>query len=140
MKLKIKDVVTAYNVFASAKITSLDKEERKKVFALLKPMARIHKEYQEFVEMTDSKLKPENWEELIAIETDIRAGKATIEQAKQYMAVGIYRTRLNEALVEEGNREVEIDAEPIEESIIDKIFDENKWNVGQRFDVEPIIK
>lgn len=140
MKLKIKEVVTAYNAFASAKITSLDKEERKKVFALLKPMARIHKEYQEFVEMTDSKLKPENWEELIAIEADIRAGKATIEQAKQYMAVGIYRTRLNEALVEEGNREVEIDAEPIEEAIIDKIFDENKWNVGQRFDVEPIIK
>jgi hypothetical protein len=140
MNLKIKDVVTAYNAFASAKITSLDKEERKKVFALLKPMVRIHKEYQEFVEMTDGKLKPENWEELIAIETDIRASKATIEQAKQYMAVGIYRTRLNEALVEEGNREVEIDAEPIEEAIIDKIFDENKWNVGQRFDVEPIIK
>lgn len=140
MNLKIKDVVTAYNAFAAAKITSLDKDERKKVFALLKPMARIHKEYQEFVEMTDGKLKPENWEELIAIETDIRAGKATIEQAKQYMAVGIYRTRLNEALVEEGNREVEIDAEPIEEAIIDKIFDENKWNLGQRFDVESIIK
>lgn len=140
MNLKIKDVVTAYNAFASAKITSLDKEERKKVFALLKPMAKIHKEYQEFVELTDGKLKPENWEELIAIEADIRAGKATLEQTKQYMAVGYYRHRLNEALVEEGNRDVDIDAEPIEEAIIDKIFDENKWNVGQRFDVESIIK
>ena len=140
MKLKIKDVVMAYNAFASAKITTLDKEERKKMFALLKPMARIHKEYQEFVEMTDGKLKPENWEELIAIEADIRAGQSTLEQAKQYMAVGYYRHRLNESLAEEGNREVEIDAEPIEETVIDKIFDENKWNLGQRFDVESIIK
>lgn len=139
MNLKIKDVVTAYNAFATAKITSLDKEERNKVFALLKPLYKVHKEWQEFVEMTDSKLKPANWEDLIAIETDIRGGKATPEQAKQYMAVGIYRTRLNEALAEEGNREVDIDAEPIEEAIIDKIFDENKWNLGQRFDVEPII-
>lgn len=140
MNLKIKDVVTAYNAFATAKITSLDKEERNKVFALLKPMAKIHKEYQEFVELTDGKLKPENWEELIAIEADIRAGKATLEQAKQYMAVGYYRHRLNEALAEEGNRVVEIDAEPLSEAIIDKVFDENKWNLGQRFDVEPIIK
>ena len=140
MNLKIKDVVTAYNAFAAAKITSLDKDERKKVFALLKPMARIHKEYQEFVEMTDGKLKPENWEELIAIEADIKAGKATLEQVKAYSAVSIYVSRRAEALTEEGNREVEIDAEPIEEAIIDKIFDENKWNVGQRFDVEPIIK
>lgn len=140
MNLKIKDVVIAYNAFASAKITSLDKEERKKVFALLKPMARIHKEYQEFVELTDGKLKPVNWEELIAIEADIKAGKATLEQVKAYSAVSIYVSRRAEALAEEGNRVVEIDAEPLSEAIIDKIFDENKWNVGQRFDVEPIIK
>ena len=139
MKLKIKEIVVAYNTFANAKITSLDKEERKKVFAILKPMARIHKEYQEFVELTEGKLKPENWEELISIEADIRAGKATFEQAKQYMAVGIYRARLNEVLVEEGNREVEISAEPLTEDIVDKIFDENKWQISQRFDVEPII-
>lgn len=140
MKLKVKEIMKVYGSLADAKITSLSKDERNKVFAILKPIHKVKKEFEETVELVDAKLKPENWEELVAIEADIKAGKATLEQVKAYSAVSIYVSRRAEAIKEEDSRIVEIDAEPIEEAIIDKIFDENKWNVGQRFDVEPIIK
>ena len=140
MKLKVKEIMEVYGSLADAKITSLSKDERNKVFAILKPIHKVKKEFEEAVELVDAKLKPENWEELVAIEADIMAGKATLEQVKAYSAVSIYVSRRAEAIKEEGNRIIEISAEPLTEDIVDKIFDENKWQISQRFDVEPIIK
>ena len=140
MKLKVKEIMEVYGSLADAKITSLSKDERNKVFAILKPIHKVKKEFEEAVELVDAKLKPENWEELVAIEADIKAGKATLEQVKAYSAVSIYVSRRAEAIKEEGNRIIEISAEPLTEDIVDKIFDENKWQISQRFDVEPIIK
>lgn len=139
MKLKVKEILEVYGSLADAKITSLSKEERNKVFAILKPIHKVKKEFEEAIELVDAKLKPENWEELVAIEADIKAGKATLEQVKAYSAVSIYVSRRAEAIKEEGNRIIEIDAEPLAVEIVDKIFDENKWSLEKHLNVTPII-
>lgn len=134
MKAKVKDFVSAYKVLGDAKVAKLEEGEVIKVIKARKAMRPIADDYEAFLKDCQEKFKPEGWDEIQKkLQQWQQEGENTTltkaERIELNKAMIGYQKKVNEALKDELNREVELNIEPLKEESATKMLVENGWEV-----------
>lgn len=134
MKAKVKDVVSAYKVLGDAKVVKLEESEVIKVVKARKAMRPIADDYDAFLKDCQEKFKPEGWDDIQKkLQQWQQEGENTTlteaERIELNKAVIGYQKKIDAALKDELNREVELNIEPLKEESATKMLVENGWEV-----------
>lgn len=122
--LKVGDVVNAYNVLCSLKLTGMDKEVRYAVIRAAKALRGTAQSFEAFVADARERLKPEGWDAAVAaFNADQNDAEAqTLVNALQQQ----YAADINACVAPEHEREVEISGIPaMSEDLVADISDAN---------------
>jgi hypothetical protein len=141
MKLSLRKIIEAYDALKNARISTLETAEQSKIFkinrAIYAHYARYDAERQDIME----RLKPQEFDEMAEIESKIQAGCAERDESLRYIAVMTpYRRAINQHLKPLLDEEHDLNVEPIDEAIWQKVLKENKWTFEQYNAVEDFIK
>lgn len=130
----MKDVVSAYKVLGDAKVVKLEESEVIKVVKARKAMRPIADDYDAFLKDCQEKFKPEGWDDIQKkLQQWQQEGENTTlteaERIELNKAVIGYQKKIDAALKDELNREVELNIEPLKEESATKMLVENGWEV-----------
>lgn len=134
MKASIKQVVEAYQVLGEAKVTKLEESEVVKIVKARKSMRHIANDYESLLKDYQEKMKPENWDKIQGnLQKWQQEGEKTTltleEMVEVNKTVVEYQQKLNSAMKDESEKEVEIDVEKLKEESATKLLVENGWEL-----------
>lgn len=144
MKVTVKQVVDCYKALGEAKVTKLEESEVIKVVKARKAMRQIADDYESFLKDCQEKFKPENWDEIQnKIQQWQKEGeKTTLTEAERIeinKAIIDYQSKINTAINEELNREIEINIEKLKDDSDTKLLVENSWELKKLDEIEIIL-
>lgn len=144
MKAKIKQVIEAYKLLGEAKVTKLEESEVIKVVKARKAMRPIADEFEAFLKDCQDKFKPENWDELQkkVQQWQQEGEKTTLTEAERIeinKAIIDYQSKINTAINEELNREIEINIEKLKDGSDTKLLVENSWELKKLDEIEIML-
>lgn len=144
MKATVKAVVECYRTLGEAKVTKLEESEVVKIVKARKAMRKIADEYDAFLKDVQEKMKPENWEEVQKkVQQWQQEGEKTTlteEERKDINKVLVeYSRKIDSALKEELEREVEIDIESLKSDCATKLLQENGWELKKLEAIEVML-
>lgn len=129
MKTEVIKIVNAYKVLGVAKTTTLETADVLSIIKARRAMRTIVEDYEAFAKDAGEKLKPENYDELVAIEQ--KGDEATPEEkALHQRDVIAYRNAVAEAISAEFSKEVEVELPTLSDDALAKLVKENGWSVG----------
>lgn len=129
MKAEVIKIVNAYKVLGVAKTTTLETADVLSIIKARRAMRTIVEDYEAFAKDAGEKLKPENYDELVAIEQ--KGDEATPEEkALHQRDVIAYRNAVTEAISAEFSKEVEVELPTLSDDALAKLVKENGWSVG----------
>lgn len=134
MKATIKQVVEAYKVLGEAKVTKLEESEVIKVVKARKAMRPIADEYEAFLKDCQDKFKPENWDKIQGnLQKWQQEGEKTTlteeERIEVNKAIIGYQVKIDKAVKDELEKEVELNIEALKEDSTTKLLVENGWEL-----------
>ena len=144
MKVTIKQVVEAYKVLGEAKVTKLEESEVIKVVKTRKAMRPVADEYEAFLKDCQEKFKPEGWDE---IQSDLQkwqqeGEKTTLSEERRIglnKAIIGYQMKIDKALKDELEKEVEVNIEALKEDSATKLLVENGWELKKLDEIEILL-
>ena len=144
MKVTVKQIVSAYKALDDAKVTKLEEIEVIKIVKARKVMRTIVEDYEAFLKDVQEKFKPENWDE---IQTKIQQwqgeGENTTlsetERIEINKTIVDYTNKVNFAVKEELDKEVEIIIETLKEDSSTKLLVENNWELKKLDEIEIML-
>lgn len=144
MKVTVKRVVDCYKALGEAKVTKLEESEVIKVVKARKVMRQISDDYESFLKDCQEKFKPENWDEIQnKIQQWQKEGeKTTLTEAERIeinKAIIDYQSKINTAINEELNREIEINIEKLKDGSDTKLLVENSWELKKLDEIEIML-
>lgn len=144
MKVTVKQIVSAYKVLGEAKVSKLEELEVVKIVKARKVMRSIAEDYEAFLKDVQEKFKPENWDEIQQkVQQWQKEGEDTTlsesERIKINKAIIDYTNKVNAAVKEELDREIEINIETIKEDSSTKLLVENNWELKKLDEIEIIL-
>ena len=117
-------------MLGEAKVTKLDFTEALKIIKARKAMRPFAEEYDAFLKDCQEKFKPENWDEVQA-----KAQKwdsLTDDEKKDLNIVLIeYNNKINDAVLGELEKEVEVTVEKLNEDTLTNLLQENGWKTKE---------
>lgn len=139
--MKLKQILAAYSRIENATATKLKEDDVIKLLKARKAMRPYVNEYKDFLKDAQDKFKPENWAE---IERKIEQWKQegdrttlTEEERIEINKVGSeYDKKVQSAVKDELEKEVEIEFEKLSENADTKLMIENRWTPAQLEDIE----
>lgn len=141
MKLTLRKIVKAYEALKSSTITTLEIAEQSKIFKINRAIYAIYTRYDAERQDIMERLKPQGFEELAEIEAKIQARCADRDEGIRYVtAITPYKIALERHLDSLLDEEHDLNVEPIDEAIWQKVLKENKWDFEQYNAVEVFIK
>lgn len=135
--MKLREIVICYKTLGEAKVTKLSDADVVKIVKARKAMRPIADDFEAFLKDCQEKFKPENWEQ-IQEKAQKWAELSEEDKLACNKAIIAYQKKLDEALVEEQEKEVELTLEKLEEGAESKLLLENGWEV-KRLDEIAII-
>lgn len=144
MKVTVKQVVEAYKSLGDAKVSKLEEADVIKVVKARKAMRPIADEYEAFLKDVQDKFKPENWDEVQEkIQQWQKEGEKTTlseeERIELNKAIIGYQNKINQAIKEELEKEVELNIEKLSEGADVKIMSANDWTPNQLDTIEILL-
>ena len=128
--MKIKEIVAAYKALGEAKVNSLEESEILKIVKARKTMRSIAEEHDAFLKDCQEKFKPENFDE---IQSKIQNWKDLSDEEKVEVNKVLveYQNKINSAILEEIEKEVDITIEKLNEDSITKLLKNNEWSANK---------
>lgn len=144
MKVTIKQVVEAYKVLGEAKVTKLEESEVIKVVKARKAMRPIADEYEAFLKDCQEKFKPENWDKIQGnLQKWQQEGEKTTlteeERIEVNKAIIGYQVKIDKAVKDELEKEVEVNIEVLKEDSATKLLVENGWELKKLDEIEILL-
>lgn len=132
MKTTIKKIVDAYNALGEAKVAKLEEGEVVKILKDRKAMRKYADEYDAFLKDVQEKFKPEDWDQVQADaqkwQKEGERSTLTEDQRQHINQTMIdYGKKVNLAVKEELEREVEVDFEKLKPETETKLLIGNDW-------------
>ena len=128
--MKIKDIVNTYKILGEAKVSSLEESEILKIVKARKTMRPIVEDFEAFLKDVQEKFKPENLEEL-----QIKAQKWSELSDEEKMEINKtfrqYEQAINTALLEEQEKEFELNIDKLSEESVSKLLKDNEWSINK---------
>ena len=136
--MKLKELIAAYKALGEAKVTKLESAEVLKIIKARKAMRPFAEEYEAFLKDCQEKFKPVTWDEI-----QVKAQKwdtLTDDEKKDLNIVLMeYNNKINSAILEEIEKEVEVSVEKLNEESLTNILQENGWEVKRLEDLEVLV-
>lgn len=136
--MKLKQLFTAYKTLGEAKVTKLEPSEVFKIVKARKAMRPHAESYEAFLKDCQEKFKPDMWDEIQA-----KAQKwdelSDLEKKGVNTVLTEYHSKINEAVLEELEKEVELTVEKLNEDSITKILQENGWELKKLDELEVML-
>lgn len=128
--MKLKEIVSAYKALGEAKVNSLEESEILKIVKARKAMRTIAEEYDAFLKDVQEKFKPENFEE---IQSKVQKWSELTDEEKveTNKLLKAYETSINNAIIVEIEKEVDITVEKLNEDSITKLLKNNEWSTNK---------
>lgn len=144
MKVTVKQIVSAYKTLGDAKVSKLEESEVIKVVKARKAMRTIAEDYESFLKDVQEKFKPENWDEIqTKIQQWQKEGEDTTLSESERIAINKavldYTNKINAAVKEELDREVEINIDTLKEDSSTKLLVENDWEMKKLDEIEILL-
>ena len=144
MKAKIKQIVSAYKVLGEAKVTKLEESEVVKIVKARKAMRTVSEDFEAFLKDCQDKFKPENWDELQGkLQQWQQEGEKTTLTEDERKAINKalvdYQKKIDSAVSDELNREVELEIEVLKAESQTKLLQENGWEMRKLEDIEVML-
>lgn len=136
--MKLKQLFTAYKTLGEAKVTKLEPSEVLKIVKARKAMRPHAESYEAFLKDCQEKFKPEFWD-------DIQAKAQKWDELSDLEKKGVntvlmeYNNKINLAILEELEKEVELTVEKLNEDSITKILQENGWELKKLDELEVML-
>lgn len=142
--MKLKQIIAAYKALGEAKATSLEMKEIIKIVKARKAMRPYAEEFESFLKDVQEKFKPENWDEVqVKVQQWQQEGdKTTLPQSERTSINKVlmdYQKKIDSAVREELEREIEIIVEALTEDSATKILVENGWEMRKLEEIEIIL-
>jgi uncharacterized membrane protein YgaE (UPF0421/DUF939 family) len=142
-----KQVYDAFKILNSIKLNSFNKEQKILLINFLRELRNTSNAYEEDIKFTESKLKPENFDEdyqkaiqyekAIKDKTELPITEEEYEDfKKKYIQ---FQSEFIAAMKEEDSKEIEIKSDGITTDMLSDIMTENNLTVDQYFTIENII-
>lgn len=139
--MKVKDIVEAYNVINSAKLTKMQDAEKFTLIKAMKALKPVKTQYEDFVKDAQEKLKDEAHEDWVKRAQEWREkhgeskpGDLTAEDVKEVTAINeyfnAYNKKVDECVKEEADKDVRPEYARLSEEAFGKLLASNEdWNV-----------
>lgn len=131
MKTTIDKIVKAYAKLGDVKVTTLEDKEVMKVIRMRKAMRPVSEEFNAFLEDVKSKFKPEGFEETVRKAQEGWDKMSDAEKRAANELVTGYNRKVEVAVKEESEKEVEIEFEALSEDSLTKLMKENSLTVSE---------
>lgn len=136
--MKIKDIVSTYKTLGEAKVSSLEESEILKIVKARKAMRSIVEDFEAFLKDVQEKFKPENLEEL-----QIKAQKWSELSDEEKMEINKtfrqYEQAINAALLEEQEKEFELNIDKLSEESVSKLLKDNEWSINKLDEISIVV-
>lgn len=136
--MKLKEIVSAYKALGEAKVNSLEESEILKIVKARKAMRTIAEEYDAFLKDVQEKFKPENFEELQS-KVQKWAELTDEEKVEINKLLKAYETSINNAIIAELEKEVDITVEKLNEDSITKLLKNNEWSTNKTDEISIML-
>lgn len=136
--MKLKEIVNAYKALGEAKVSSLEESEILKIVKARKTMRPIFEDFEAFLKDVQEKFKPENLEEL-----QIKAQKWSELSDEEKMEINKtfrqYEQAINTALLEEQEKEFELNIDKLSEESVSKLLKDNEWSINKLDEISIMV-
>lgn len=136
--MKIKTLISAYKLLGEAKVTKLEASEVLKILKARKTMRPHAEAYDAYLKDCQEKFKPGNWDD---IQTLIQKWDVISEEEKKNVNKVLYdyNNIINETVIEELEKDVEVSVEKLREESMTIILQENGWPIGKLDEIEVML-
>lgn len=131
MKTTVDKIVKAYAKLGDVKVTTLEDKEVMKVIKMRKAMRPVSEEFNAFLEDVKTKFKPEGFEETVRKAQEGWDKMTDSEKRAANELVTGYNRKVEVAVKEESEKEVEIEFEALSEDSLTKLMKENSMTVAE---------
>ena len=121
----------AYAKLGDVKVTTLEDKEVMKVIKMRKAMRPVSEEFNAFLEDVKTKFKPEGFEDTVRKAQEGWDKMTDSEKRAANELVTGYNRKVEVAVKEESEKEVEIEFEALSEDSLTKLMKENSMTVAE---------
>lgn len=142
--MKLKEIVFIYKTLGEAKVTKLEESEVIKIVKLRKEMRNHAESYEQFLKDVQDKFKPENWDDVqTKVQQWQQEGENTTltetERIELNKTLIDYQRKIESAVSEELNKEVDITFDKLKEESLTKLMLENNWELKKLDDMNSLV-
>ena len=125
-------------MLGEAKVTKLDFTEALKIIKARKTMRPFAEEYDAFLKDCQEKFKPENWDE---VQAKAQKWESLTDDEKKDLNIILmeYNNKINNAVLEELEKEVEVTVEKLNEDALTNLLQENAWKTKDLDNLEVFV-
>lgn len=142
--MKLKEIVVAYKTLGEAKVSKLEEADVIKILKARKEMRKHAEDYEAFLKDVQETFKPENWDE---IQTKIQKWQqegenTTLTEAERIEINKVlieYQKKVDAAVREELEKEIEILIEKLSNDASTKLLVENNWEIKKLDDLDILL-
>lgn len=144
MKTTIKKIVSAYKALGEAKVSKLEESEVVKIVKARKAMRQTAEDYEAFLKDCQEKFKTENWDDIQskAQKWQQEGEKTTLTDAEKMeinKALLEYAHKVDLAIKDELDKELEINIDTLKEDSVTKLIVENAWELKKLDEIEIML-
>lgn len=136
--MKLKEVVSLYKILGEAKVSNLDESEIIKIVKARKLIRQSAEEYDAFLKDVQEKFKPENFE---YIQNALQNWNNIDDQERIEVnkVVRTYELKINAAVAEELEKDVDVILDKLSEESITKLLKYNDWKLNKLDELQPML-
>lgn len=142
--MKLSQIVSAYKTLGDTKVSKLEETEIIKIVKARKEMRKYVEEYEAFLKDCQDKFKPENWNIILEkVQKWQQEGDNTTltesERVEINKALVTYQRRIDTAIKEELEKEINITIDKLKEDSLTKLLIENNWEMSKLDEIEILL-
>lgn len=150
--VKRNEVLGVYNLLNAAKLGAIEENDEKfKIILILRELKTVANGFEDFRKDAVDKLKPEGYDDKILVwnecseklQLGVKPEKLPMSAEEfvdtTYKIIKPFNTALNDLIEKEGEKEVELEFEPISEESVMKLGVANDWTMGQVVALSEIV-
>lgn len=148
MKEKKFKILDSYSLLDKAKYSKMESLDRKTIVMAMYPIKKVVDDFNAYKDDVVKRLTPENYRDIVEILNEVNAMSEKSRMSvllKPRYASAIkanmeFNNSINQCLIEELNKEVEIEFEPLSEESFDRLCESNQdWTLGQSMNLHDIL-
>ena len=136
--MKLKSLIAAYKALGEAKVTKLEASEVLKIVKARKAMRPHAEDYDAFLKDCQEKFKPSNFDE---IQEKVQKWDSLTDEEKKEVNKALieYNNAINSAILEEIEKDIEVNVEKLSEDSLAKMLQENGWELKKLDELEVML-